>query len=223
MGRTREQATATIRILIVDDHPIVRAGYAMLLARQADFEICGEADSAGEALRAIREQQPDLVIIDLTLKSGNGLELCKQLAHADPSLRMLVISAHDEQLYADRALRSGARGFVNKEEATAKLIDAVRAVLDGKVWLSPRMTERLLARIGQGESPSSSPVENLSDRELEVFEMIGNGLTTHQVAARLHLSPKTVESYRENLKRKLSLRNSTELTQHAVQWVLENK
>ena len=223
MVRTREQATATIRILIVDDHPIVRAGYAMLLARQPGFEICAEADSTGEALRLVREQQPDLVIVDLTLKSGNGLELCKQLSHADPSLKMLVISAHDEQLYADRALRSGARGFINKEEATTKLTDAVRAVLDGKVWLSPVMTERLLARVGQGESPALSPVENLSDRELEVFEMIGNGLTTHQVAARLHLSPKTVESYRENLKRKLSLRNSTELTQHAVQWVLESK
>lgn len=223
MVQTLEQETATIRILIVDDHPIVRAGYSLLINRQPDLTICGETDTAGEALRLVREHSPHLVIVDLTLKSGNGLELCKQLSHINPDLKMLVISAHDEALYADRALRSGARGYISKDEATTKLIDAVRTVLAGKVWLSSRMTERMLARVGHGESPASSPIEALSDRELEVFEMIGNGLTTHQVAARLHLSPKTVESYRENLKRKLSLRNSTELTQHAVQWVLEKK
>lgn len=218
-----EQATGTTRILIVDDHPIVRAGYSMLITRQPDLSICGEAETAGEALRLAREEQPHLIIVDLTLKGGNGLELCKQLAHMNPDIRMLVISAHDEQLYADRALRCGARGFINKEEATTKLIDAIRAVLAGKVWLSPRMTDKLLARVGNGGTPESCPIESLSDRELEVFELVGHGQTTHQIAARLHLSPKTVESYRENLKRKLSLRNSTELTQHAVQWVLEGK
>lgn len=220
---SQEQATATTRVLIVDDHPIVRAGYSLLINRQPDLSICGEAESAGEALRLAREENPDLAIIDLTLKSGNGLELCKQLAHMNSDLKMLVISAHDEQLYADRALRCGARGFINKEEATTSLINAIRTVLGGKVWLSPQMTDRLLARVGNGGSPTASPIESLSDRELEVFELIGQGQTTHQIAARLHLSPKTVESYRENLKKKLNLRNSTELTQHAVQWVLENK
>ena len=220
---TKEQGTATTRILIVDDHPIVRAGYSLLITRQPDLAICGEAETAGEALRLAREEEPDLAIIDLTLKGGSGLELCKQLAHAAPELRMLVISAHDEQLYADRALRCGARGFINKEEATTKLIEAIRTVLAGKVWLSSQMTDRLLARVGSGGSPSASPIESLSDRELEVFELIGQGHTTHEIAARLHLSPKTVESYRENLKRKLNLRNSTELTQHAVQWVLESR
>lgn len=223
MVSTAETASSTVRVLIVDDHPIVRAGYALLIARQPDLTVCGETGTADEALRLVREQQPELVMIDLTLASGNGLELCKQLAHMRPELKMLVISAHDEQLYADRALRSGARGFINKDEPTSKLVEAIRTVLSGKVWLSQPMTERLLARVGQGDSPASSPVESLSDRELEVFEMIGNGLTTHQAAARLHLSPKTVESYRESLKRKLDLRNSTELTRHAVRWVLENK
>lgn len=219
----KEQGTATTRILIVDDHPIVRAGYSLLINRQPDLAICGETDTAGEALRLAREENPHLVIIDLTLKSGNGLELCKQLAHMNSELPMLVISAHDEQLYADRALRCGARGFINKEEATTKLIEAIRTVMSGKVWLSSRMTDRLLARVGSGGSPAASPMDTLSDRELEVFELIGQGQTTHQIAARLHLSPKTVESYRENLKKKLNLRNSTELTQHAVQWVLESK
>lgn len=219
----KEQGIATTRILIVDDHPIVRAGYSLLINRQPNLEICGEAETAGEALRLARDENPHLVIIDLTLKSGNGLELCKQLAHMNSELPMLVISAHDEQLYADRALRCGARGFINKEEATTKLIEAIRTVMSGKVWLSPQMTDRLLARVGNGESPAASPIESLSDRELEVFELIGQGQTTHQIAARLHLSSKTVESYRENLKRKLNLRNSTELTQHAVQWVLESK
>ena len=160
----KEQGTATTRILIVDDHPIVRAGYSLLINRQPDLEICGETDTAGEALRLARDENPHLVIIDLTLKSGNGLELCKQLAHMNSGLPMLVISAHDEQLYADRALRCGARGFINKEEATTKLVEAIRTVMAGKVWLSPRMTDRLLARVGSGGSPAASPMESLSDR-----------------------------------------------------------
>lgn len=218
----RDQPGLRTQILLVEDHPLVRSGFELLISGQQDMEICGEADGQSQAIRLVREKRPDLAMIDLVLREGSGLDLCKHLASIQPGLRMLVVSAHDEELYADRALRAGAHGFISKGEAADRLIEAIRTVQSGGVWLSERMTERMLARVRQGSAVAQSPIERLSDRELEVFELIGRGRTTHEIAARLHLSPKTIESYRESLKTKLSLRNSTQLTHHAVQWLLES-
>lgn len=213
----------TVRILIVDDHPVVRHGLAQLLSDQPDWEVCGEADNPTDAIKAFVELQPDLVVIDISLKNGNGIELIKELKALHPEARMLVSSMHDESLFAERALRAGAMGYINKQEASEKMIEAIQQVLGGRVYLSPRMADRMLHRmIRPGDDVENSPVDSLSDRELEVFELIGHGLTTRQIAAKLHLSPKTVETYRENIKTKLNLSNGTELTCHAVQWVLEN-
>lgn len=218
----RDQPGLRTQILLVEDHPLVRSGFELLISGQQDMEICGEADGQSQAIRLVREKRPDLAMIDLVLREGSGLDLCKHLASIQPGLRMLVVSAHDEELYADRALRAGAHGFISKGEAADRLIEAIRTVQSGGVWLSERMTERMLARVRQGSALAQSPIERLSDREPEVFELIGRGRTTHEIAARLHLSPKTIESYRESLKTKLSLRNSTQLTHHAVQWLLES-
>jgi DNA-binding NarL/FixJ family response regulator len=209
-------------IFVIDDHPVVRDGYARLITNQPDLELAGETGDAAQAMQMIEKARPDLVLLDLSLKSGNGLELCKQINTKFPDVKVLVVSMHDETLYAERVLRAGADGYVNKAEATRKLIEAVREVLGGKYYLSPRMRERMLTRaIGVDGFEDHSPIDRLSDRELEVFEQIGSGMTTREIAANLKLSPKTIESYRENLKAKLNLTNSTELTRHAVHWVLE--
>jgi len=209
-------------IFVIDDHPVVRDGYARLITNQPDLELAGETGDAAQAVQMIEKARPDLVLLDLSLKSGNGLELCKQINTQFPDVKVLVVSMHDETLYAERVLRAGADGYVNKAEATRKLIEAVREVLGGKYYLSSRMRERMLTRaIGVDGFEDHSPIDRLSDRELEVFEQIGSGMTTREIAANLKLSPKTIESYRENLKAKLNLTNSTELTRHAVHWVLE--
>ena len=209
-------------IFVIDDHPVVRDGYARLITNQPDLELAGETGDAAQAIQMIEMAKPDLVLLDLSLKSGNGLEICKQINTQFPDVKVLVVSMHDETLYAERVLRAGADGYVNKAEATRKLIEAVREVLGGKYYLSPRMRERMLTRaIGVDGFEDHSPIDRLSDRELEVFEQIGSGMTTREIAANLKLSPKTIESYRENLKAKLNLTNSTELTRHAVHWVLE--
>ena len=211
------------RVLIVDDHPVVRQGVAMLIAQEPDLEVCGEAEGLVDAMRLFNETSPHLVIIDISLKDGSGVELVKEIRARNANTKMLVSSMHDEELFAERMLRAGAHGYVHKQEATDKIIDAARQVLQGRIYLSEMMSERLLHRIvSNTESEARSPIESLSDRELEVFEMIGRGLTTRQIASRLDLSPKTIETYRENIKMKLDLKNSTALTKHAVQWMLEN-
>ncbi|MAT15196.1 MAG: DNA-binding response regulator [Planctomyces sp.] len=210
------------RILIVDDHPVVRQGLRMMIDGEADLRVCAEASGMTEALRLYADERPQVVIADISLENGSGLELVKELIYQNEDLKILVCSMHEESLFAERALRAGARGFINKEEATDKLIEAIRKVAEGHVYFSNEMTARLLCRqAGVGKEPEKSAIETLSDRELEVFEQIGQGVTTRQVAEKLHLSPKTVETYRENIKHKLHLSNATELTQHAVQWVLE--
>lgn len=216
-------STATRKaIFVIDDHPVVRDGYARLITNQPDMELAGETGDAAQAMQMIERAKPDLVLLDLSLKSGNGLELCKQINTRFPDVKILVVSMHDETLYAERVLRAGADGYVNKAEATRKLVEAIREVMGGKYYLSPRMRERMLTRaIGVDGFEDHSPIDRLSDRELEVFEQIGSGMTTREIAANLKLSPKTIESYRENLKAKLNLTNSTELTRHAVHWVLE--
>lgn len=211
------------RIMIVDDHPVVRQGLAQLIAQQPDMEICAEAESVAGAFRTYLTASPDLTVIDLSLSDGSGIELIKEIKARNENARMLVTSMHDESLFAERVLRAGAKGYVSKQEATTNLLDAIRQVLDGRVYLSSSMSDQMLHRMVAGNDVSEqSPIDSLSDRELEVFEMIGQGLTTRQIAAKLDLSPKTVETYRENIKAKLNLANGTALTRHAVQWLLEN-
>lgn len=218
-----DQAKKTVKILIVDDHPIVREGLAARLARQPDFEVCGEAEDVADALERVKSTKPDVVVIDLSLKSGQGLDLIKRIKSLDLDTKMLVSSMYDESLYAERSLRAGAMGYVNKQEVSEKIIEAIRQVLEGKIYLSPRMTERLLQRaVGSQPQLVQSPYESLTDRELEIFKMIGKGMTTRQIANDLHLSVKTVETHRENIKGKLDLPNSAELSREAVQWVMEN-
>jgi DNA-binding NarL/FixJ family response regulator len=210
------------RILIVDDHPIVRRGLRELVADEPDLEVCAEAADVAEALREIEKTAPDVVVVDLTLKSGHGLELIQEIRTRHAGTKMLVSSMHDESLFAERALRAGASGYINKQEPPEKIIDAMRQVLRGGVYLSPRMANRLLHRITTGELLGRTPIEGLTDRELEVFEMIGQGLSTKQIARRLELSHKTIGTHREKIKAKLDLKNSSELSRHATQWVLEN-
>ena len=208
------------RILLVDDHPIVRQGLAELIQQEPDLSVCGEASDASEALKAIAASQPDIAIVDISLRDTSGIELVKDIKIHRPDLPVLVLSMHDETLYAERALRAGARGYVMKEEATEKLMTAIRTVLEGRMYLSQRMSARLLSQFVDG-SPErrGSPVERLSDRELQVFELIGRGLGTRQIAESLHLSVKTIESHRENIKGKLKLTSAAELMQHAIHWV----
>lgn len=211
------------RILIVDDHPLVRQGLTGLISTQPDFEICGEASGIVEAQELVATTRPDVAIIDLTLKDGNGIELIKLLKERCPELKMLVISMHDESLFAERALRAGAAGYVSKQEAIRTVVQAVRTILAGRLYLSPTMTERMVhLAVGVRGEGLSSPLERLTDREIEIFEMIGRGLTSRQIAQQLNLSPKTVETHRERVKEKLELKNTVELTTHAVQWVLES-
>ena len=209
------------RVYIADDHPVVRDGYSLLIRREPDLEVAGESGEGAEILRDLDAIRPDLCLLDLSLKSGNGLEICKQIRSRFPKIKVLVVSMHDETLYAERVVRSGAMGYISKSEATHKLISAIRQVLGGEVYLSQRMRERTLSRTAGELASQGSLLDKLSDRELEVFEQIGQGRTTREIAEKLQLSPKTIESYRENLKAKLNLANSTELTRHAVHWVLE--
>ena len=212
------------RVLIVDDHPAVREALALRIGRQPDLEVCGEAADMSEALRLVAETQPDVAVIDISLKTGSGIDLIKRIKDRNDHVRMLVWSMHSESLYAERALRAGALGYINKDQATDKIVEAIRRVLEGKVWLSEAMAERMLQRtVGAGrQDVKPSSVQSLSDRELEAFELIGHGKTTEQVAAKMHVSPKTVETFRARIKEKLDLNNMTELVQHATQWVIEN-
>lgn len=217
-----DQSSVPANVLIVDDHAFLRRGLAQIIEDLPEVTVCGEAGGVSETLEKMRRLQPDIVIVDISLGDGNGLELTKEIKSQWPDVRVLVSSMHDEALFAERALRAGAMGYVSKSDDVDCFINALRRVLDGQVYLSPRMTDRLLTRVVAGSPDNNtSPLERLSDRELEVFEMIGRGLSTKQIASKLDLSRKTVETYREHIKTKLSLRNGSELTQHAVQWVLE--
>ena len=223
MSRNHTESGQMRTVLIVDDHPIVLEGIAAVINREHDLKVCGRATGLAEAMRLHREQQPDVVVADVSLADGNGLDLVKELTSLDPDVKVLVQSMHEESLYAERSLRAGARGYINKEEASTQLVNALRLVLRGRVYLSNSMTDRLLNHSVRRVHGDRSPMESLSDRELEVFEQIGRGKTTRRIAQNLYLSPKTIETYRENIKAKLNLRNATELTQHAVQWMLENR
>ncbi|MBI1371654.1 MAG: response regulator [Phycisphaera sp.] len=209
------------RVMIVDDHPIVRRGLAETIRQESDLEVCCEAEDARAAIAAIREGKPDVAVVDLTLKDIGGLELIKQIRAIDEDVIMLVLSMHDESLYAERCLRAGAKGYIMKQEGSERLVTALRTVLAGQVYLSEKMSARLLGKmVGGGTSAGASPLEALSDRELEVFELLGRGLGTRNIAERLCVSIKTVESHREHIKQKLNIKNATELVQHATQWVM---
>jgi DNA-binding NarL/FixJ family response regulator len=217
-------ATASVsvhRILIVDDHPLVRMGLRGLLEAESDLQVCGEAASLAEALGAARKLQPDLVITDLSLGDGNGLELIKRLLAQREGLRVLVCSMHDEKLFALRALAAGACGYVGKEQAGRDVVDAVRQCLAGRIWLSSAMAGQALggAREGRAVADVADVAAALTDRELAVFELIGRGLRPAQIASQIHLSVKTVETHREKIKKKLNLRTASELIRSAMQWV----
>jgi DNA-binding NarL/FixJ family response regulator len=224
MAKTRAPNLPAVRVAVVDDHPVVREGLASMVANHPDLTICGSAATAAEALDLVRSERPDLAIIDITLKDGSGLDLIKRLKSLAPELKMLVASMHDEALFAERALRAGAQGYISKEEAIGDLVGAIRHVLSGKIYLSPQMTERLLHSAARGAvEPLQDPVKSLSDRELEVFSLIGEGKTTRQIAQRLDLSIKTIETHREHIKKKLRLESGTELIRFAVEWVVQGR
>jgi DNA-binding NarL/FixJ family response regulator len=208
------------RVFLVDDHPLVREHLRSLLEREPDLAVCGEASDGPTALSQIPAQRPDLVILDISLKRSHGLEVLKDLRQLLPDLPVLMLSMHDEALYAERSLRAGAKGYITKEEATLNVLQAVRKVLAGHIYLSERMSERMMQKVARGaQTPWSSPLEVLADRELEVFQMIGRGMGTRQISEELHLGIKTVESYRARIKEKLRLSDANQLLQHAIQWV----
>lgn len=213
-------AVARKGILLVDDHPFMRAGLAHLIDRQADMRVCGEAGNPVEAFRQLKTARPDLVLTDLTMPGRGGLEFIKDLISAEPELTILVISMHDEAVFAERALRAGARGYIMKEAGGENLLAALRQVLRGEVYVSPRMSSRILAGLsGSRPRASRSPIENLTDREFEIFQLIGQGKSTRDIATQLNLSPKTVDVHRSHLKEKLDLKDVTALIRHAVRWV----
>jgi len=208
------------RLLIVDDHPMMRTGLAQLIDNEGDLKVCAEADNAGQAITAATRQKFDLALVDISLPDKTGLELIKDLRALHPDLPILVVSMHDEMIYAERVLRAGARGYIMKQEGGQKFLQAIRHVLAGQVFVSEKMSARILENLSSGPGQaSSSPVRRLSDREFEVFQMIGQGVTTGQIAARLHLSVKTVEVHRVNIKQKLNLATATELVRYAVRWL----
>jgi DNA-binding NarL/FixJ family response regulator len=209
----------TKRIIVVDDHPLFRKGLQQLIDSTDDgLTVCGEASNAAEALSAIRELKPNLAIVDLSLPGANGIELIKNIRAEFPKLPILVLSMHDESLYALRALRAGAQGYVMKEEALEKVIGAIRGVFAGHPYLSPQMSAKLISSFASGKAESNL-TDRLSDRELEILEMIGKGRDVREIAKLLHLSPKTVETHRAHIKEKLNLANARQVARYAVQWV----
>ena len=210
------------RILIVDDHPLVRSGFVQLISDEPDLEVCGEAADEAQALQLVAATTPDLVIIDLSLAGGSGINLIERIKAHYGEVCMLVVSMHDESLFAERVLTAGALGYLNKQEAPSNIIRAIRRVLDGRVYLSDKLTERLLDSLtGMAKAPGQSPMQRLSNRELEVFELIGRGMTTGKIADHLQLSTKTIETHRENIKKKLGLASGQELTRRAMHWLIE--
>ncbi len=212
-----------VRILLVDDHPIMRRGLAELINLEKDLVVCGEADSIQTALELIKRHEPHVALVDLSLKNESGLELIKDIKARFPEVLILVLSMHDELFYAERVLRAGAKGYVMKQQATDLVLVAIRRILGGEVYLSDFMSSKVLRNFtGKKTEKAGSSVDQLSDRELEVFRLIGTGLGTRQIAERLSRSVKTVETYREHIKLKLDLKDSSELVQNAIQWSQSN-
>lgn len=226
-GANRLQATGgttKTRVLVVDDHPIVRQGLALLINRESDLVVCGEAEEMHTAMQEILTTHPDIVVVDISLSGPDGLELLKSIRTRHPHLPVLILSMHDESIYAERALRAGANGYIMKQEATEKVLEALRRIVNREIYVSDRVANKMLQQyIGGNALAQRSPVADLTDRELEVFRLIGGGHSTRQIAEELRLSVKTVESYQAHIKEKLSLRSARELMQHAIQWSISEK
>lgn len=219
-GKT-EKSRGKHRVMLVDDHPIVRHGMAMLINEEDDLMVCGESSSASETLAQIDYCQPEIAVIDVSLQGASGIDLTKSIKEQRPDLPILILSMHEENLYAERALRAGARGFVMKQEPAETVLHAIRTVLKGDVYLSERLSSKVLRALvdGPGDEPERFGVDRLSDRELEVFELIGRGYSTRRIADALHLSVKTIETHRAHIKQKLKLGNATELVHRAFHWI----
>ena len=217
-------AVKKTRVLVVDDHPIVRQGLTLLINREPDLSVCGEAEDARMAMQSITTTQPDILVVDISLNGPDGLDLLKDIRARHPDLPVLILSMHDESIYAERALRAGAQGYIMKQEATEKVLVALRRILSNEIYVSERISNRMLQRyIGSPTEGRPSSIADLTDRELEVFRLIGEGHSTRQIAEQLHISVKTVESYQAHIKEKLSLRSARELVQHAIQWTISEK
>ena len=209
----------TIKVLLVDDHPLVREGLVNLISQEADLQICGEAGNEPQALELIRTVRPDVAIVDISLETGSGIELIKSIKAMFPAVTVLVLSMHDELLYAERALRAGARGYVMKREAAKKVIEAIRCVLAGQLYVSDKIAALMAEKFIEGRTAATaSPIEQLSNRELEVFQLLGLGHNTRQIADHLHVGFKTVQAYCARIKQKLKLANATELLREAIRW-----
>ena len=208
------------RIIIVDDHPIVREGLKNLINHEKDLIVCQQVENARQAMKAISKLKPDMVIVDISLKEENGLELIKDIRSQYPSMPILALSMHDESLYAERALRAGARGYIMKQQAVENIVKAIHRVLSDQLYVSDKIMSKVMHKLVKGKLDiNGSAIDHLSDRELEVFLLIGKGHGTRQIAKQLYLSVKTIETYRAHIKEKLALNNAAELLQHAIQWV----
>lgn len=219
MNRHSRGVQKRAKIVVVDDHPIVRERLSEIINRESDLVVCGEAEDRSEAIQTIKTQAPDLVIVDLTLKSSDGLELIKDIHSRWPKLVMLVVSMHDESLYAERVIRAGALGYITKQEATRNILVAIRRVLAGQIYLNEQISTHIISRLVSHNGPvASTPAELLADRELQVFELTGRGMNTREIANRLHIASKTVETYRARIREKLKLKDGSELLQLAISW-----
>ena len=212
-----------IKVFIIDDHELVRQGLRTLISSEDDLEVCGEAANVCQAKQLKQSIEPDLAVIDISLPDGSGLDLINNLHQWRPEMRIIVLSMYDDELFAERALNNGAMGYISKQDSANKLLEAIRQVLDNKVYVSPKMTDRLLKRFSHNaKNDARSVVDLLSDREIQVFELIGNGKKTAEIAEQLNISVKTIETYRSKIKQKFNFTSSAELTRSAVLWSLEN-
>ena len=219
MNTKADTRDGTFRLLIIDDHPIVRHGLVQLIAAEPDMEVCGQASSAAEALELMATADADLAIVDLSLQDEDGLHLIREIRRRHPEVKILVSSIHDEATYASRALKAGAMGYIEKRESITKIIEAVRHILGEEIYLSPEMANQFLRRAATGAPIDRDPLSALSDRELDVFRMLGQAMTVQQIASKLGISPKTIESHRQKIKEKLKLQNSAQLNRCAFNWV----
>ncbi len=219
-GGKQQTKLGKAKIIIVDDHPIVRQGLADLINQEKDLAVCGQAEDAAGAMKTIRELEPDVIIVDITLADSSGIELIKDIKVQYPDLPVLTLSMHDESLYAERALRAGAKGYIMKGETTKNVVTAIRKVLAGQIYTSDRVAAKMVSKLVGGKAKvGASPLECLSDRELEVFQLIGQGNGTRRIAEKLYLSIKTIETYRAHIKEKLNLTDTNQLLRYAIQWV----
>ncbi|MFC1781619.1 response regulator [Planctomycetota bacterium] len=214
--KTSEKKT---QVLIVDDHPVVRDGLTTIINHEQDLNVCGEADDAHEALKAVTELKPDVVIVDISLKSSDGIELTKNIKAGNSKLPVIVLSVHDESVYAERALLAGAKAYLMKDAVSENIVKAISTVLSGEIYVSNTISKKFLHKIARDKAGTTkTPIENLSDREFEIFRLIGDGFKASQIAKQLHLSTKTIETYRSRIKEKLNLPNAPELLQYSIKW-----